>query len=163
MTTLAHQMMIVLCNGEEVPGFIAYGLIGPGQWRERELSVNHWPDGTQAQPWVLHGDSWEVRLWDVSLPAFPPGEQWRKAVYETLAQIIAGGCTIAWIGSEGLSFTDPPSLLLPEEMSGSVLASLTSAGDFECPIDPYKPWRTTSDHQLLRLRNHAHGLADAPS
>lgn len=39
--TLARQMMIVFWSGEEVPGFIAYGLIRPGQWRERELSVNH--------------------------------------------------------------------------------------------------------------------------
>jgi hypothetical protein len=54
-----------------------------------------------------------------------------------------------------------PDLFDPASMSGAVLAYMTSAGDFRCPIDPDSPVQPVNDEDLLQLRRHAQGLADA--
>lgn len=58
-------------------------------------------------------------------------------------------------------FCDPPELLTPDCMSGGVLAALTDAGDFRLAVRPDEPVAWLPDANLLRLRAHAAGLADA--
>ncbi|WP_157731681.1 hypothetical protein [Arthrobacter sp. YN] len=146
---------------EEMPGFIVYGLVDPKCWVERSFPLGLWPAGTDAAESRLYGESWEVKLWDVRVQEFLSGKAWTTAVRGTLQTIIDAGCRVAWVSSERFPFVDPPFLFLPEHMSGSVLSALTSDGDFFCPLDPDQPIRAISDDQLVRLRVHADGLADA--
>jgi hypothetical protein len=158
----ARESMVVFWDGEESPGFLAYGLSRPGPWNGGPFPVDLWPKDTEAEPWVLYGDRWQVFLWTVRLPAFPSNRPWTEAAHKSLEWIINGGCKVAWLGAEGLPFCDPPSLFSPTEMQNGVIAALRSSGEFLCPLDPDEPMRFLTDAEMAQLRTYAVGLADAP-
>lgn len=84
-----------------------------------------------------------------------------EVIRASLTAIIEAGCCVARVGAEGFPFCDPPQLFDPSCMAGGVLAWMTGRGQFMCSLDPDAPVSPVPDEQLLLLRNHAHGLADA--
>lgn len=160
MEVPARELLTVIWNGEIVPGITFYGLTWPGRWARDKFPGSSWPAGTQAKESQLHGTDWEVIVWDVAVSSWPKGQAWRRAVHDSTAQLLAGGSVVAWLGREGY-FCDPPDLFSPKCMSGGVLAAMTSAGDFDCAVDPDESLRHLGDEALLRLRLQAKGLADA--
>ena len=167
MMPTARETMTVFWNvedgQEEKPGFVLFGLVDPDYWLGHSFPLDMWPAGTEVAETRLYGESWEVKLWDVKISEFPHKPEWTEAVHATLQTVIDAGSRVAWISSEGYPFVDPPHLFLAEDMSGSVFAALTSAGEFFCPLDPDQPIQAISDEQLTRLREHGQGLADAAS
>ena len=158
---LARDALVVVVDGEEVPGLIVYGLCERGACRPIEFPHGAWPADPEAGVYALHGDVWEVMLWEIPMIIWPADEAFRAAVQATLRALTNAGCRVAWIGAEGLPFCDPPDLLDPACMSGGVLAWMTDDGAFDCPLDPDRPLTPVDDGYLLSLRSHAEGLADA--
>jgi hypothetical protein len=105
---------------------------------------------------------WEVVLWEFPVVTWPSAAELERAIRVTLATMIEGRCRVAWIGAEGIPFCDPPDLFSPDCTSGGVLAWMNDAGDFDCPLDPDGTLSPISDEEMLRLREHAEGLADRP-
>ena len=153
----AREWLFVVQDGGEVPGVGFYGLRRPSAVAAT-FPVERWPDGTAVHPWRLHGDGWEVLLWDVAVSRWPA--DWAATVRATLQRLIDAGCPVAWVGREGF-FCDPPCLLTPEGMTEGVLAALTDDGDFRIAVHPDEPLAWLPDEDLLRLRARAPGLADA--
>ncbi|SFR84644.1 hypothetical protein SAMN05428970_3031 [Agromyces sp. CF514] len=119
----------VFVDGAEQFGFILYGL-----WPE---SVT--PDGTMGLEGLamhttdlryfrLSGDSWEILCVEC---AFDEEHVYRATLAEIdrwLQALLSAGARVAWLGSEGLPFADPPNLFTSEWMEGGVLAARTSTG-----------------------------------
>ncbi|MEJ2855486.1 MULTISPECIES: hypothetical protein [unclassified Saccharothrix] len=161
MKTPAREQLTVFVAGDEVAGFTVYGLARRHSRRVPAFPVDLWPDGTNAEESLLHGETWEVPCWDVAVGSWPTGAAWLEAVRGTLEHVVEQGCVVAWLGGEGRPFCDPPGLFDPACMSGGVLASLTAGGDFRCPLDPDEPIKAISDTQMLELRGSSAGLSNA--
>lgn len=159
---LVRDALTVFVGGDEEPGLIAYGLSEPEAWRDVDFPADAWLAQPEPEVFELHGDNWRVYAWEVPIVIWPTGSDFQIAVNRTLDALIRGGCRVAWIGAEGVPFCDPPGLFDPECMSGGVLAWMTDDGRFDCPLDPDRVLDPVSDDELLRLRAHAHGLADSP-
>ncbi|MBA8823465.1 hypothetical protein FHX42_000794 [Saccharopolyspora lacisalsi] len=98
-------------------------------------------------------------IWDVRLPQWPSAQDWHTSLRYTLQRLLDGGCVVSWLG-DGFLFNDPPELLLPEHMSGGVLATLTSTGEYTCHFNSDTPVVEISDEEMLAFRGHTRGLAD---
>lgn len=155
----AREILTVVRRGEFRPGLSFYGLHEPNSL-DATFPQHVWPERTEVGVSKLHGGSWEVIIWDVEFETWPRGDQWFRAVRATLASLIDAGCAVSWIGLEGY-FCDPPELFLPTCMSGGVLARMTHDDDFSSSFHPDEPLRALTDAELLTLRRHSHGLADA--
>jgi hypothetical protein len=153
--------LVIVSDGEEVPGLTTYGLTARGGWRSSEFPSDAWVATPEISEFMLYGVTWEVMTWDVPITIWPTGDEFVRAVRRTLNAMIEGGCRVAWVGAEGFPFCDPPSLFDPACMSGGILAWMTDAGDFDCPLNPDRPVIRVGDDVLLALRSHARGLADA--
>ena len=153
--------MTIFVEGDEVPGLIVYGLFLPGSDRQVEFPSSVWISRPVPCEFRLFGDGWEVLMWEVPIDIWPTGERWRAAIRSTLKAMIERGGRVAWIGSEGGPFCDPPKLFSPDCMSGGVLAWMTDVGDSDIPLDPDLPLAPITDDGLRELRLHARGLADA--
>lgn len=162
MSVPAREGLTVFFDGDEVPGVIFYALARPGTMSSIVFPIGLWPRG-EARPFRLGGESWEVHGWDLALGEWPRGRDWTRAVHDTLNSLVDAGAVVAWVGAEGCPFRDPPYLLSSEWMSGGVLAAITSAGRFICAVDPDLPVQALSDDELVSLRRHARGIADATS
>lgn len=159
----ARDSLTIFVDGDEVPGMIAYGLRSPGQDLVCEFPADAWtahPAAAAAS--LLSGDGWEVVAWEIPIVVWPSAADLRAALRRTLGALIKGGCRVAWAGAEGVPFCDPPQLFDTECMTGGVLAWLLDTGDYDCDLDPDAPLAPKSDDVLVRLREHAKGLADAP-
>jgi hypothetical protein len=159
--SLARDSLTIFVDGDEVPGLIVYGLALRDTWRSVGFPAEVWLAVPEVEEFRLHGDSWQVVMWEVPIIVWPSAREFAAAVRHTLGAMIDGGCRVAWIGAEGVPFCDPPQLFDHDCMSGGVLAWMTDDGGFECPIDPDRPLVPVSDHRLHALRVHAQGLADA--
>jgi hypothetical protein len=157
---LARDSLIIVVDGDEVPGLTIYGLATRGSLPPIEFPADAWLGAPEVGQYTLHGETWEVPTWDVPIIIWPTADGLAAALRVTLKAMIVGGCRVAWVGAEGLPFCDPPQLFDPACMSGGVLAWMTDAGDFDCPLDPDRPVTRASDEVLLALRSHARGLAD---
>lgn len=152
--------LVVIVDGEERPGIIAYGVSTPDT-AAGSFPSDAWPAGTSCIELALTGPGWRVLLWEIELPTWPTDEAWTGAVRRTLSAHIEAGCPVAWVGAEGWPFSDPPYLLDPGVMSGSVLAWMTR-DRFACDFDPDDEVSVLVDDPTLRmLRSRAAGLADA--
>ncbi len=107
----------------------------------------------------MHGDNWQVVIWDVKIDRWPKPEYFAKYVKKTLKALQEANCVVAWLGLDGF-FVDPPSLFLPQYMSGGILAALSEHG-FEMPFALDKPLVSLSDEALLSLRDASKGLASS--
>lgn len=98
-------------DGEEKPGLIAYGLAGPGAWRDVVFPADAWFAQSEPEVFDLYGESWRVHVWEVPLATWPTGIGFQGAVSRTLDALIRCGSAVAWIGAEGIPFCDPPGAL----------------------------------------------------
>lgn len=156
-----REALRIVVDGDEVPGFIAYGLRGRGGQSPAAFPAEVWIAQPEATLFTLHGDAWEVLMWEVPLVIWPTPSEMQASLRATLRTLIESGCRVAWIGAEGLPFCDPPQLFDPQCMSGAVLAWMTDIGAEDCQLDPEAPIAPVADDVLLSLRVHATGLADA--
>jgi hypothetical protein len=156
----AREVLQVVWKGEFAPGVIAYGL------RESETNLQPvfpfhlWPSEIDVGDWLLHGERWEILMWEIQVDRWPDPRAWKGVVKETLGRLIEAKAVVAWLGSEGGPFADPPDLFMPEHMTGGVLAALTDSGDFLCPLDLDAPLRRLPDSEMLTLRLASRGLAE---
>lgn len=144
---------------EELPGIVLYGLTEAGGWHQDPFPYSVWPPEAEYEESYLYGEQWLVVIWDVRLPQWPTAQDWHPALRHTLQQLLDGGCVVSWLG-DGFQFSDPPGLLLPEHMSGGVLATLTPTGEYTCHFNPDTPVVGITDEEMLAFRQHTHGLAD---
>ncbi|AKU17592.1 hypothetical protein VV02_19970 [Luteipulveratus mongoliensis] len=157
----ARETLKVVLAGDEVPGLIAYGLRGSGDPADATFPTDSWIAQPEPTELTLHGDAWEVQMWEIPVVIWPARADMELAVRATLRTLIGVGCRVAWIGAEGLPFCDPPELFEPQCMSGSVLAWMTDSGASDCQLDPDAPVMPVGDDVLRVLRAHGSGLADA--
>lgn len=156
-----RESSTIFVDGEERAGVIAYGLRARGAGSNPEFPAEDWVEQTQPIEFTLHGDRWEVFMWEVPIIDWPSADRFERAVQTLLGRLTQSGCLVAWIGAEGMPFSDPPDLFNPAHMSGSVLAWMDDAGRGMWRIDPDEPMEAAPDETLLLLRHHAKGLADA--
>lgn len=156
---LARDSLTIFVDGDEVPGLIAYGLRQPGQGR-CSVPSDAWIAEPEITEHRLLGEGWEVLTWEIPIIIWPRAGEFRVSLLRTIRALIDGGSRVAWIGAEGLPFCDPPELFDTACMAGGVLAWMTDAGDYDCPLDPDAPLSPAKDDVLHRLRAHAKGLAD---
>lgn len=158
---LARESLVVVVDGDEVPGITIYGLAGLGGSRRAVFPADAWIGAPLVDEFILRGDSWEIVTWDVPILVWPRVDEMRTAVRVSLAALVDAGCSVSWIGAEGLPFCDPPQLFDPDCMSGGVLAWMTAQRGFDCALNPDDPITPISDQHLSMLRQYARGLADA--
>lgn len=156
----ARDALVVVVDGEEVPGITIYGLARRGHRRTAVFPSQAWIGEPSVDEFVLRGDTWEITCWELPIVVWPTRDELMDAVRVSLAALIEADCSVASLGAEGLPFCDPPALFDPRCMSGGVLASMTARGQFECALHPDGPLSPVSDEQLSILRRHAKGLAD---
>jgi len=157
MTRAAREVLTVISNGEHRPGIVIYGIRSP----RKDVppgATELWPDAERCSTFLLHGDGWEVPMWEIALRRWPAPGDFDAALSGTFTALFSEGCVLAWVGAE--LFADPPDLFLPEFMSGGVLVAATpdqSFGrlDLDSAVEPI------GDDQLLQLRELSHGLAAA--
>lgn len=124
--TRARDALVVIVDGDEVPGITIYGLAGRGRRRAAAFPGEAWIGEPDIHEFVLHGDAWEIIAWDLPILVWPTGNELRTAVRVALASLVGAGCSVAWVGAEGLPFYDPPGLFDPTCISGGVLAWMTA-------------------------------------
>ncbi|MGW6199687.1 hypothetical protein ACWF0M_26285 [Kribbella sp. NPDC055110] len=159
---LARDSLVVVVDGDEVPGLTIYGLARRGGWGPVVFPAHVWFGEPEVDEFVLRGDAWEIPTWDLPILVWPTADGMEAALRVSLAAVIESGCAVAWVGAEGLPFCDPPQLFDPGCMSTGVLAWMTAQGQLECALDPNEPISPISDQQLSMLRQYARGLADVP-
>jgi hypothetical protein len=156
----AREVLTVFIDGEERSGIALYALLPSGSGSALALPDLQWPT-SDTHEFCLHGEAWEVVGWDVALDVWPQGAQWTDFIRQALDGLVRRGAVVAWVGAEGFVVADPPDLFSPDAMTGSVLAAMTARGIFLCPTESDLPVSPLEDDELLLLRQHARGLADA--
>ena len=156
----ARDALKVIVDGEEVPGLIVYGLRGHKQGTPARFPGQVWDVGRDPLAYILHGEHWEVPMWEIPIVSWRAPSDLQSALKSTLAELLNAGCLVAWVGAEGLPFCDPPQLFDPECMSGGVLAWMTDEAS-ELWIDLDEPVAPVPDNVMVELRRRATGLADA--
>lgn len=146
----------VFIDGEERTGYILYGLWPEASAPSEQLDAQALGVGAaMARPFRLVGDGWNILGVDC---AFASDAEYRDAldrIESQLDAIIAAGARVAWLGSEGLPFADPPDLFTLDWMEGGVLAARTRESDLMSGIeaDGFTP---LSEHQMRILEQAAH-------
>ena len=155
-----NEVLTVYMDGEEVPGVMLYGLDSMANDSQPRFPGSAWPWLVARKTYVFGGKRWRVRLWEVALSAIPSPEILWNATSTTFGSLIDAGCLAAWMGLEG-GFCDPPSLFLPECMSGGVVAARSASGRQWGQFENLHPISPLSDEDLLALRSDAQPLASA--
>jgi len=153
---LTEDALGVIWNGEERAGILLYGYRqGAGPTDPFEV-VLPWPDPNESRMMSLsdiHHDPpvWTILEWTVLLSVWPAAADRLPLLESALAEVCRRGATVAWAGLEG-HFADPPSLFLPEEMSGGVWASYSPRIGLRCAARLGEPFGTLDDACLAELR-----------
>lgn len=154
----AREVLTIYWGGEETAGFTVHALRGRSGETNPELALPDWPGDVESKVSVLHGEGWEVAVWDVRVDAWPSQGEFEHSVQELLCGLVAEGFAAAWIGLEGY-FVDPPRLFLPEAMTGGVLAACSGETGFLPSVQLDLPLQAIADCGLLALRHACGGLA----
>lgn len=116
----------VFIEGDEMLGFILYGLwLTPSAYSSMP---RYEAQGATVRTSRLEGDCWTIGILEVG---FETGDHYWAAIGEldgVLDAILKNGAEVAWLGSEGLPFADPPDLFTVEWMEGGVLAARSADG-----------------------------------
>ncbi|MFE6506297.1 hypothetical protein ACFVDI_01795 [Nocardioides sp. NPDC057767] len=149
-------------DGEERTGYILYGLWPEASAPSEQLDEQVLGVGAEvARPFRLFGEGWNILGIDC---AFADDLQYRQALDRIEGQldaIIAAGARVAWMGSEGLPFADPPDLFTQEWMEDGVLVGKTRESDLMSGIAP-EGFMPLADHQMRVLEQAARRTYDAP-
>ncbi|HSR54184.1 MAG TPA: hypothetical protein VLV83_25425 [Acidobacteriota bacterium] len=160
MNRLLEEFFRIIWEGEEVSGLTLYGLRTRKEEAPAVFPIPSWPNEIEYRQSTLHGERWEVLVWDIRVQQWPKHTHFGDVVRSTLEALLEGGCCVAWVGREG-HFVDPPDLFLPEFMSGGILAALTRDHEYKVNIDTSKPPSLLSDEEMDQLRLHCFDLASA--
>ncbi len=154
----AREILRVFWEGEEVAGLTFYGIRTREQEDIPRFPAVKWDSLVDCRQSFLHGERWEVIVWDVKVTRWPSPGRFKEALRLTLEALLRGGCSVSWIGLEGF-FVDPPDLFLPEFMSGSVLAAISEGTGLRLAVELDEPLQFLRDDELLELRQASKGLA----
>lgn len=157
----------VFVDGVEKLGFILYGL-WPVASRVGEPDFEDLAsDAVAIRGFHLVGESWDIVGVECG---FEDDSLYRGAVSNIepwFDVLLACGAHVAWLGSEGLPFADPPDLFTTEWMEGGVLAAKTSDGRMVTGISsegftPLSGGEMTALEQVARVayRLAGHDKAD---
>jgi len=154
----AREVLTVYRDGEETAGFAVYAIRDRRGETKPALVAQSWPGLSEVTPLLLHGERWEVCVWDVSVHAWPSADEFDRSLRDLLCGLVSGGFAVAWIGLEGY-FADPPHLFLPDAMSGGVLAACSGKTGFVPAVRLDEPLHAITDDGLLALREACGDLA----
>lgn len=154
----AREVLTIYWGGEETAGFTVHALRGRSEEPIPDLAPLDWPGEVEVKLTVLHGENWEVLVWDVRVDVWPSPGEFERSVRDVLCGLVAEGFSASWIGLEGY-FVDPPRLFLPEAMTGGVLAACSGETGFLPAVRLDLPLQAITDCGLLALRNACGGLA----
>lgn len=154
----AREVLTIYWDGEETAGFTVHALRDRSGEAIPELTPPDWPGEVEVKQAVLHGEFWEVCVWDVRVDAWPSPGEFDESAQELLCGLVAEGFAAAWIGLEGY-FADPPRLFVPDTMTGGVLAACSGETGFLPAVQLDAPLRAITDFDLLALREACGGLA----
>jgi hypothetical protein len=157
----AREVLSIYWDGEETAGFTVHALRHRRGEPMPELAPLDWPGKVEVRLFVLHGEGWEVCVWDVRVDEWPPPGDFDRSIQKLLCGLVAEGFSAAWIGLEG-HFADPPRLFVPDEMTGGVLAACSGKTGFLPAVRLDAPLRAISDSDLLALREACGDLAGGP-
>ena len=147
----------VFVDGDERPGVIAYGIWPAGAGADLPSDVLL--GGGVPRAFRLWGPGWVILGFDI---AYPTPEDLREAlplIEECLELCLRRGAHVAWLGSEGLPFADPPHLFDPEWMEGGVLLAKTVHG---ATLEPGPGATALRSDQLLELHTIVTGMLRRP-
>lgn len=145
----------VFVDGEERTGYILYALWPEGSAPSEQLDTRALGVGAAiARPFRLAGDGWNVLGVDCAFASDPEYRNALDRIESQLDAIIEAGARVAWMGSEGLRFADPPDLFTLEWMEGGVLAGRTRESDLMSGIEA-EGFMPLSEHQMRVLEQAA--------
>lgn len=157
--TWARDHLRIFWKGEEAEGLLFYGLR-----RRRHPTVPQFPTSwaarTQVNSFLLHGDGWEVVLWEVWTPGWLLQEKLDSLVSECFEALHAAGSVVTWMGVEG-GFVDPPHLFDPEHMAESVVVAWSASTGRVGRLLLDAPLRFLGAADLEALRESSAGLASS--
>lgn len=126
----------VFVDGVEMSGFILYGLWAGTAPSATAIELKELRRTTTSlRALKLTGDRWQILMFEA---AFSEDATYRTAAMEHsrwLQEILRDGAQVAWLGSAGLPFADPPELFTAEWMEGGVLAAQTLGGALYNGVD----------------------------
>jgi len=96
MSRPLNEILTVFMDGEFVPGVMLYGLDSNADDGEPCFPYGAWPWLAGLKTFVLGGEHWRVRLWEIALPEIPSPELLWDATATTLGVLIDAGCLTAW-------------------------------------------------------------------
>lgn len=119
----------VYANGDQQFGFIIYGL-----WPGSNTPITHVDLAAVGlvraltHDYILVGEDWDILLTECAF--LEEADYWAsvEAFEQCEDAFIKRGAYVAWIGSEGLLYADPPALFSAEEMPDGVIAAKTRSG-----------------------------------
>ncbi len=158
---MARDALIMIRNGEEVPGIHIYGLRKRHEPKLASYPSEVWDAEGEPFTYTLHGENWEVLWWGVPIRKWPRKTAMAAALEATMSRMIDAGCRVAWVAAEGFPFCDPPMLFHPDCMSDSVLAWMDDSGRGWFDLDPNSPIAPLSEDVVQALRQYSAGLSDA--
>jgi hypothetical protein len=150
----------IFLDGEERPGFLIYGLKPPVNEDFPEFPTSVWHGYQSVKKRILFGNKWRVLMWEVALDRVHDTAGVAASIDATLQVLLDAGCVAAWVAVEG-HFCDPPSLFLPECMSGGVFAVKTVGGISEHAFGSSGGLRPIADAVLLEARSETYSLSAA--
>lgn len=154
-----HDLRIVV-DGDEVPGFLVYGL-GPRHRFPEDARLDLAPGLGEGEFYLQTGQQWEVLIRGVSIDLWPSPDAWTTAIERCLRQMLNLGAVVAWIGAEGLPFADTPDLFDEGQMAGGVLAWASADGGRGGEVSLDRPLMSVRSEEFARLRDASAGLAES--
>jgi hypothetical protein len=158
MTTGAARDTLRQPFAGDRPGVTFYSAQPRGAWQGGTFPAGHFPGLVKDGVFTMHGDTWEITLWDLTFDEFPSGDAWRAAVDRTFDWIFASGGVVAWIG-DGVGYAAPPKLFDGEQMANSVFEGRGRNGVRVGELDLDAPARYLDATQMAALREASCGLA----
>ena len=151
-TEKTENLLKIFWEGDEVSGITTYGYWKGKVVKELVFPRHLWPERTLFKTSRLHGEGWEVIVWDIRISIWPSHQDWIELIRTTLKSMVEAGAEVAWCGLEGF-FADPPSLFDPNEMSGGVYATFSKEFGFQCSAHLGLPFKALSDSEVGKLRS----------
>lgn len=96
--SLDRDVLTIFVDGEERPGFIAYGLTTPKGWRDVRFPSELWFGSPVPEVFDLLGEDWRVHGWEVPIVIWPSPTDFKGAVHRTPDALIRE--VVELLGSE---------------------------------------------------------------
>lgn len=156
------ETLTVYWGGEEVPGFTIYALGPPSLADAPELAESLEDLPAAENTFLLGGEGWLVRTWDIRMEWWPATEVFNAAIERVFSELIRCGFRVVWVGVEG-HFVDPPDLFDVEFVPDGILAASSATTGFVTTLDLGEPVVSLPATVIADLRKAGEGLANASS